>query len=581
MRPAGTGFGASRYGRHSVLRWGIALTAAVVAGALIWVGASWALGRYRIGWSISRGLESLATVESPDEVLPRLAEWERKTGQYWRSRTDDLINRLYAHHDLKDPHVRRLLERVSGANYGDREDDWERWYKTRARLKDGKQPQGSVQLEPQWEAPIGLTAWFTTILPLEGRVYIASLGATTGDEDDPWDGVVCVDGVTGEATLIFEPPDRRPRDVVGLALADDGLFVAVRSGFVYLITPEGELVWRCFTVHRIVSVPLATDVNGDGVTDVIVATERGTVVAISGKTGKTPWVIELPDGPPSRQARPDIVQASLSAGHVLSRGTSEIVIVAETGQVYVVAARSGRLLWSGGLAGSGAYAGALTFFGGRDNETVALLGDGQARLWRLVRAGAGIDTHVLSDLARRSGDGIVADLRTLDNGEDVPAWVIACPTPLGGTGDSSVCAIDTAGLRWRYAPGGLIWAPPAVADIDGDRASELVITSVVPRSADGPGGLLTILSRDGHCLKRLPLPNAPECPPAIADITGDGRIEILIADTAGVLRCYAARGSKVEWGVAAGDAHNTRNTRNAYSWGQVPYRYQWRWRPEF
>ena len=71
-----------------------------------------------------------------------------------------------------------------------------------------------------------------------------------------------------------------------------------------------------------------------------------------------------------------------------------------------------------------------------------------------------------------------------------------------------------------------------------------------------------------------------ECPPVVADVDGDHRLDILVADRAGRLHCYDTRSpGAIEWGLPLGDAHNTQNAENAYAYGQTPVGFQWRWRP--
>jgi hypothetical protein len=64
-------------------------------------------------------------------------------------------------------------------------------------------------------------------------------------------------------------------------------------------------------------------------------------------------------------------------------------------------------------------------------------------------------------------------------------------------------------------------------------------------------------------------------------VDGDGRLELLVADQAGWLCCFATeRIGPVEWGLLGGDSHNTRNRQHAYSFGQVPAGAQWNWKPD-
>ena len=67
----------------------------------------------------------------------------------------------------------------------------------------------------------------------------------------------------------------------------------------------------------------------------------------------------------------------------------------------------------------------------------------------------------------------------------------------------------------------------------------------------------------------------------MADVNGDGELELLIADQAGWLHCLATgQVGPVEWGLLGGDSHNTRNADNAFRYGQLPVGAQWNWQPD-
>jgi hypothetical protein len=137
------------------------------------------------------------------------------------------------------------------------------------------------------------------------------------------------------------------------------------------------------------------------------------------------------------------------------------------------------------------------------------------------------------------------------------------------------------GIAWRYGVDGAIWGTPAIADLNGDHDPEIIVGSIVPGADGHPTGLLSIVSRDGHLLRREALPAAIECSPVVADVDGDGRLDILVADQSGLLHAVTTGSiGPVEWGLFGGDSHNTRNAVNAYAYGQLPVGRQWAWKPE-
>jgi hypothetical protein len=531
------------------------------------------LSRTRLDWSIEHGLSILAE-ESPSNYPSMLDTWQDQTYRYWKGQRAALTTRLFRDQDLSDPRVQALLERASGANYGDRQEDWQRWYDTLRDLDAGEQPtvhrRQRIEIEQSWSAAIGRTAWFSTILPLDCSIYVASLGATLSEVDDFWDGVVRVDGVTGKAELIFQPPDRIPRDVIGLASSGRGLFVATRNGFVYSIDFEGQMLLRGYVVSSIVSAPLAIDINGDGVRDCVVVTEAGKVVAVSGQNGSTPWVIDLPGGRPSTADPPPLVQATLSAGDLYANRGLEILVMTESGEVTVLSARNGRVLDRHGVTG-GLYGGAVTFTAAGRNQAAAVFGDGGGQVWALIRQSDRLEPRALCSLAIRPRDAIGGDIRTLEPIDRSATWLIATQTGQLGAWPGSVTMLDGSfSMRWRYPVSGEVWSAPAVADINADGVSELIVGSIDRDDGGQEIGRVTVLSPDGHCLRRLTLKSGIEATPIVADVNGTGRLEILVADRAGWLHCYAIPGyGRVEWGLAGGDSRNTRNAEDAFKWGQL------------
>ncbi|MGD8452341.1 MAG: PQQ-binding-like beta-propeller repeat protein [Phycisphaerae bacterium] len=548
----------------------------VVALVALVLGGRWYWRRATLRWAVSGALSALATADSPAAEATALSNWARQTSSDWADRREELVQLLCKQVRAGDLHGRKLLTWLTGADYGDRADDWERWHEAREKQRDEGAEyagEGGVRLKPGWEARIGLTAWFTTILPLDGQIYVATLGMAYDDPRDEYDGVVRVDGVSGEAAFIFQPSDGPERDIVGLAAGDGCLFAGCRNGVVYCLEPDGTVRWEGRAGAAIDGPPLAIDVNGDGVIDVAVVTVEGRVVAMSGHSGQTIWRTRA-----SGSSGVGGAGAVLTAGNLLGGTGREIVVTTPAGAMRVLAARTGNVLWENTL-GAGCLAGTIVTARLRGGSPPAYVADRQARIWTLLRAAPAMQTVLSWDLVLHEQDGIVAGLRTLAR-RDQPPLVIACVSG-GGDWDGSVCAAEPGGVRWRFSPGGYIWAAPALADLNGDKESEIVLATAGRNDAETGAGLIVVLSASGHCLRRITLPAAPTCSPIISDVDGDNELEVLVADAGGWLRCFdTGRMGAVEWSVGGGDSHNTRDAENAYRYGQVPHGVQWRWTPE-
>jgi outer membrane protein assembly factor BamB len=567
---------------------GIVVTLLAIAGGGL--AGRWYFTTRSLGWQVERGRELLT---NPEDPRLRLDAWEAETRAVWQPRREEFIKYLYAQRPWEDVRLRALLLRVCGADYGDRREDWERWYDGRKRERAGeplKVPRAdAVKLELRWEAAIGLTAWYTTIIPLDGQIYIASLGESFDATNDPADGVVRVDGTNGAAELIFSPPDRPgrgPRDVLGVAAGENGLFAACQNGTLFSLDADGEVRWEQHVGGPIVSAPLAVDINGDERTDVMVVTSEAKVVALNGQNGRTLWVASLPRPPASA----DLLGATLALGDVLPGQGLELIATTPPGAVEVLTLKTGRSRWRHDLR-AGTLAGAICRGGRLDLGLPALVGDRAANIWSLTSSSRSLEPVIWAVLGQHAEDMLIAAARTVRNEPDGSPLLIVCPTG-DFTGDQAgVCAVAPEGLLWRWPVRGAIWGSPAVADLNGDLVPEIVLTSIEADATGNAFGVLTIVSgpdpradalvRGGHPVARLTYPAPAECSPVVADVDGDNYLEVLVADQAGILHCYGTgKYGPVKWGCAGGDSHNTRNAANAFSFGQAPFKYQRQWEPE-
>lgn len=567
---------------HPWRRFGVVLLVLLVL-ALAAGGVRGYLRARSLDWQVRRGLELLQNADTPRTARAALDRWENETRPVWERRVDELVTCLFSRYSLDDHRVRLLLARVSGVDYGDRRADWKRWYETQQHLRAGRQPSvprhENVRLEPQWQAAVGLTSWFTTILPLDGQIYVASLGARFDDPQDTADGVVRIDGATGQAELIFstsDRPTRGPRDVIGLAAGERRLFVACLNGSVYAIDPQGQMLWETHVGSPVVAPPLSVDINRDGTSDMLVVTRSGKVLALLGQSGRTAWVANVSRPP----AGTDLLGATLALTDALGGQGTAVLVTTPLGDVELLGLSNGRSRWRTNLS-AGTLTGAVCLGKGAQPGPPVYVGDRAARVWSVLLTGSTLQTTIWGAPALRREETLIAALRTLDGDPNQPPAVLACTTGEYGDRRSGICLLDPEGVRWRAAVPGTVWGAPAVADLSGDGRVEILVPSIEPVAEGRACGGLTVFSHEGHILQRLTLEAAVECPPVVADVDGNHRLEVLVADQAGYLHCYKTdRYGPVRWGLAAGDSHNTRNASNAFAFGQTPFGYQWAWRPE-
>ena len=272
------------------------------------------------------------------------------------------------------------------------------------------------------------------------------------------------------------------------------------------------------------SSPLVEDFDGDGHLDV--ALIRAKKLHVLGAQGQ-----ELPGWP---QDVADYVLCSPAAGDVDGDGDLEIVTLAQNGELSVFDA-TGHLLpgWPQTIgiatnttpvladldpARPGLEILAATY---RDGSLYALHGDGTALSgsWPLKVGPAGPASPAVADL---DGDG------ELD---------IVFSDAFG-----FVSRIDRQGRMQPLgrAPGVFGFSSPAVGDLDGDGDLEIVLGS---GNLDG-SGFISALDADGHVLPGWPVATADHvsASPALADLDGDGRPEVIVPDLSGEIWVLRADG---------------------------------------
>lgn len=557
----------------------VSLAAAALTAGVVWI--IWYLRAWSVSAAVHRGIVLMQSAQRAEEVDAAFAIWERETSHRWRGREAQLVDHVFARYAPGDPRVGAFLRCLVGADYGDRTADWTRWHEAWTRLREGKPPrlqtEEVVRLDPLWTAPIGLTAWFTPLLALDGQVYAGTLGSGLESADDPSDGLVHIDGATGVPSLIFTPPDRGPRDILGIAAGDRVIFLACRNGYVYCVAPDGTPRWKTFLGAAIASIPLVHDVNRDGVLDVIVATHHDKILALSGATGRDFWSASRGRTGPRRES--GLIGVNLALGDLLGNPGSEIVATWLDGHVRILSAADGASRWRSDLPRN-CFGGSVLLDPGASPGVLAVLADGAGGVTTILQAGRSLDALPRWQLGAPATLAMVAAPRTLIGDEAGRPWLLTCSSGTAGGSAGSVFALAGDDVRWRYSPGGVIWGTPAVANLNNDRGSEIVVASMDGDGAGFTGGRLSVLSHEGHLLKQLAFDSPLECSPLVADVNGDGKLDVLVADRRGTLHCFATRGiGPVEWGGYGGDKFGTRHALAAYAFGQIPTGHQWRWKP--
>ena len=303
------------------------------------------------------------------------------------------------------------------------------------------------------------------------------------------------------------------------------IFALSSRGDAFLRAADGTLLpgWPLsFPGNTEQSSPLARDLDGDGRPELIFV--RGRQVHVLDAAGRS-----LPGWP---QVIDGWVSGAPAVGDLDGDGRPEVVVLADDARAFAFDA-AGRSLpgWPRKLGGSSntppvlvdldGLPGLEILAGMTDGTLTAVRSDGSipAGAWPVRLAALGPSTPALADL---DGDGAV---------EIVVASVTGRLYRITRNG-----RVDGLGKL----PGTWFFSSPAVGDLDGDGRPEIAIGS---GQFDG-SGFLTVVDAAGRLLPGWPVATevAVTAAPVLADLDGDRRSEVIVPDLGGRLHVWQAAG---------------------------------------
>ncbi|PKK91775.1 MAG: hypothetical protein CVV64_03685 [Candidatus Wallbacteria bacterium HGW-Wallbacteria-1] len=256
-----------------------------------------------------------------------------------------------------------------------------------------------------------------------------------------------------------------------------------------------------------------TDLDGDGTNEMVFGATDGCVHVINhdGTERRNGFWPKHTGGP---------VMAGVEVGDINKDGASEVVASSFDGKVYALT-RTGFTMWNKDTGGSLVLAKPELADINGDKVLDIIVGSQSKKVFAIDRRGQLLWENRVT--GKVSGPVVVKDLDGDDTFE-----VIA------GTDDGWVNVIQANGgtrSGWPKECGGeagFFPFVPQVADLDEDGEKEIIIGS--------PGqNMVTILSMDGKVRQKIRFPGQVHDSVNIADIDGDGHLDLLAADDQGYL----------------------------------------------
>jgi len=367
------------------------------------------------------------------------------------------------------------------------------------------------------------------------RVHITGPG-TDVETDAPWEAASLKPG--RYVVAVWSGQSVRVAQTVDLADGDKRT-----------VAPElpTAVAWK-FDAGKMDYSALLAELDGDGVPDIVVASDRPAIIAVSGATGKQIWRRDLPDKPAGAPAAID----------------DGVAVGTRSGDVVIARSRDGAVLLSGRFVGDPMpqqAPGGYLLLAERQGHLRVIDRTGIVMWALLARATVppiAAEGHVV--VAPRSAI-LVVDARTgreiasVDVSEGPASELLAADATgdgrveiLFGCRDGSIVCVDPRERRvaWRFSTGQTSRCRPAAADLDGDGAAEVV-------GGSDDGFVYALDGRTGALKWKYKTGAEVHGRIAFGDLDGDGRPEVVAGSDDHRVYALDGRTGRALWWFQTGD----------------------------
>ncbi len=337
-----------------------------------------------------------------------------------------------------------------------------------------------------------------------------------------------------------------------------------------------SLLWSFQADDQVYCNPALFDVDHDGKLEVFFGSHNSTIYALSGESGSLMWDHKTGDGW-------DSIHSSPAIGDVDDDGYLEVLIGSTNQHVYSLNSLTGNTEWTtkfGGVVDNPIVLGDVNgdeelevvvhiLFSGSTGNIKVLHGENGSVLWEYL--GGAAYSPSLGDV---DGDGkleVVAGTYVFNGEDGTPVWsrnlnCFSSPAigdidgdgkleVVFGTSNSRVYALngeDGTTAWWRATEASIVWSSPALGDVDGDGKLEVVVGSTESGIGNTDNYVYVFNGEDGSVEWKISTGNQVWSSPAIGDVDGDGKLEVVIGSDDRKVYAINGKDGSISWSYQTG-----------------------------